>query len=87
MYNEQHVAHYSNASRQNRKTGIVREKIHVISGSRGTAGLKLMRKLTQQQSNQSKKAKIVRYYYQWQILKFSGKRKAKHQKGQGRKLL
>jgi hypothetical protein len=36
-----------------------------------------MRKLTRRQSNQSKKSEIVNYYYQWQILKPSGKRKVK----------
>jgi hypothetical protein len=35
-----------------------------------------MRELTRRQTNQSKKAEIVNYYYQWQILKHSGKRKA-----------
>jgi hypothetical protein len=36
-----------------------------------------MRQLTRTQSNQSKKAEIVNYYYQWQILKPNGKRNAK----------
>jgi hypothetical protein len=45
-------------------------------GSQGTLELKLMR-LTRRQNNQSKKVEIVNYYYQWQILKPSGKRKAK----------
>jgi GH18 family chitinase len=36
-----------------------------------------MRQLTQRQSNQSKNAQIVKYYYRWQILKPSGKGKAK----------
>jgi hypothetical protein len=36
-----------------------------------------MRELTQRQSNQSNKAQIVKYCYQWQILKSSGKRKTK----------
>jgi hypothetical protein len=35
-----------------------------------------MRGLTQRQSNQSKKVDIFNYFYQWQILKPSGKRKA-----------
>jgi hypothetical protein len=33
--------------------------------------------MTRRQSNQSKKAETVSYYYQWQILKTIGKRKAK----------
>jgi hypothetical protein len=32
-----------------------------------------MREMTWRQSNQSKKAAIVSYYYQWQILKHSEK--------------
>jgi hypothetical protein len=36
-----------------------------------------VRKLTRRQSNQSKKAEIVNCYCQWQILKPSGKIKAK----------
>lgn len=36
-----------------------------------------MRQLAQRQSNQSKNAEIVKYYYQWQILKPSGNRKVK----------
>jgi hypothetical protein len=36
-----------------------------ITGSRGTAELKLMRGPTWRQSKQSKKAEIVNYYYQW----------------------
>jgi hypothetical protein len=36
-----------------------------------------MRGPTRRQSNQSKKADSVNYYYQWQILEPSGKRKAK----------
>jgi hypothetical protein len=36
-----------------------------------------MRELTRRQSNRSKKAEIVNCYYQWQILKPSGQRKAK----------
>jgi hypothetical protein len=36
-----------------------------------------MTELTWRQRNQSKKAEIVNYYYQWQILKPSGKREAK----------
>jgi hypothetical protein len=36
-----------------------------------------MREMTRRQSNQSKKVKTVNYYYQWQILKTSRKRKAK----------
>jgi hypothetical protein len=47
------------------------------TGSQGTVELKLMRELTWRQSSQSKKAEIVNYYYQWQILKPRGKRKAK----------
>jgi hypothetical protein len=43
----------------------------------GTVGSKLMRELTLRLSNQSKKAEIVGHYCQWQILKPSGKRKAK----------
>jgi hypothetical protein len=43
----------------------------------GTAELKLMRGPTWRQSKQSKKAEIANYYYQWQIWKLSGKRKAK----------
>jgi hypothetical protein len=39
--------------------------------------LKLMRVLTRRQSNQSKKVEVVRYCYQWQILKLIGKRKVK----------
>jgi hypothetical protein len=39
--------------------------------------LNLMRELSRWQSNQSKKIEIDNYYYQWQILKSSGKRKAK----------
>jgi hypothetical protein len=39
--------------------------------------LKLMRELTRRRSNQSKKAETDNCYYQWQILKPSGKRKAK----------
>jgi hypothetical protein len=38
-----------------------------------------MRELTQRQSNQSKKAEIVNYYYQWEILKPNAKRKAKEE--------
>jgi hypothetical protein len=45
-----------------------------FSGSLGTVQLKLMRELTRRQSNQSKKAEIVKSYYRWQILKPSGKR-------------
>jgi hypothetical protein len=47
------------------------------TGFRGAVELKLMRELARRQRNQSKKAEIVNYYYQWQILKPSGKRKAK----------
>jgi hypothetical protein len=36
-----------------------------------------MRGLSRRQSNQSKKAEIGKYYYQWQILKPNGKRRAK----------
>jgi uncharacterized GH25 family protein len=36
-----------------------------------------MRELALKQSNQSKKAEIVNYFYQWEISKSSGKRKAK----------
>jgi hypothetical protein len=36
-----------------------------------------MRRLTPRQSNRPKKAEIFNYYNQWQILKPSGKRKAK----------
>jgi hypothetical protein len=32
---------------------------------------------TRRQSNQSKKVEIVNYYYQWKIVKPTGKRKAK----------
>jgi hypothetical protein len=54
-----------------------------------------MSELTRKKNNHSKKAEIVSYYYQWQNLKPSGKRKAmrgshflsKHQKGQRRNLL
>jgi hypothetical protein len=46
-----------------------------FSGFQGTAELKLIRQLTQRQSNQSKNAQIVKYW--WQILKSSGKGKAK----------
>jgi hypothetical protein len=35
-----------------------------------------MRGLTWRQSKQSKKVETVNYYYQWQTLKSSGKRKA-----------
>jgi hypothetical protein len=56
----------------------------------------LMRGPTWSQSKQSKKADKVSYYYQWQILKPSGKKErqkvasqflSEHQTGQGRKLL
>jgi hypothetical protein len=43
----------------------------------GHCGVKLIRDLTRRQGNQLKKGKIIKYYYQWQILKSSGKRKAK----------
>jgi hypothetical protein len=36
-----------------------------------------MRGPTRRQSKQSKRVEIANYYYQWQILKPSGKRKAK----------
>jgi hypothetical protein len=36
-----------------------------------------MREVTQRQSNQSKKAEILKCHYQWQILKHSGQTKAK----------
>jgi hypothetical protein len=39
--------------------------------------LNLMRELIRRQSSQSKKAEIVKYYYQWKILKPSGERKVK----------
>jgi hypothetical protein len=48
-----------------------------FTGSRGTVELKLMRELTRRQCDQSKKAEIVNYYYQWHILKHSRKRKTK----------
>jgi hypothetical protein len=51
--------------------------ISIILVSRDTVESKLMRGPTRRQSSQSKKAEIISYYYQWQILKASGKRKAK----------
>jgi hypothetical protein len=54
-----------------------RGKKYNFTGSRGTMELKLMRELTRRQSNQSKMAEIVNYYYHWQILKPNGKRKTK----------
>jgi hypothetical protein len=36
-----------------------------------------MRRPTRRQSKQSKEVEIANYYYQWQILKPSGKRKAR----------
>jgi hypothetical protein len=45
--------------------------------SQGTGELKLMRELTWRQSNQSEKAEVVNYYYQYQSFEPSGKRKAK----------
>jgi hypothetical protein len=42
-----------------------------------TVDLKLTRGPTRRQSNQSKKVETVNYYYQWQILEPSGKRKTK----------
>jgi hypothetical protein len=42
--------------------------------------LKLMRELGRWQSNQSKKAEIVNYYYQWQISEHSGKKKGKEER-------
>jgi hypothetical protein len=39
--------------------------------------LKLIRGLAWRQSKHSKKVEIVNYSYQWQLLKPSGKRKAK----------
>jgi hypothetical protein len=54
-----------------------------------------MRGLIRRQSNRSKKTEIVNYYYQWQILKPSGKKGkegtsqflSKHQTGRRRKVL
>jgi hypothetical protein len=48
-----------------------------FTGSRGAVNMKLMRGPTRRQSNQSKKAEIVNYYYQWQILKASEKERQK----------
>jgi hypothetical protein len=53
------------------------EKKSNFTGPLGTAELKLMKGPTRRQSKQSKKVEISNYYYQWQILKLSGKRKAK----------
>jgi ribonuclease HI len=47
-----------------------------IPGHCGVEVNERVRKLTQKQINLSKKAEVVNYY-QWQILKPSGKRKAK----------
>jgi hypothetical protein len=43
----------------------LRGKKSNFSGSRGTMELKLLRELTRRKSNQSKKAEIVNYCYQW----------------------
>jgi hypothetical protein len=56
-----------------------REKKYSFTGFRGTVELKLMRELTRRQSKQSKKAETVHYYYQWQILKPSGKKKGEQE--------
>jgi hypothetical protein len=55
----------------------LRGNISNFTGSRGISELKLIRGPTRRQSNQSKKVEMAKYYYQWQILKPTGKRKAK----------
>jgi hypothetical protein len=55
--------HITQMLKDKTETGIARKKSS-FTGSRGSVELKLMRGPTRRQSNQSKKAEIVNYYYQ-----------------------